>query len=91
MRVEAVQNERRPYINQQVKTDLLSNVLKRKQTDDSISHAIHPLATLLNNYRANSIQISTNEMKTQQQSTLHSILSATSRVKSPTRMRNANR
>ena len=86
MRVEAVQNERRPYINQQVKTDFLTSVLKRKPTDNSISHAIHPLTTLLNNYRDNSIQMATNEMKTQQQSTLHSILSSTSRAKSPTRM-----
>jgi 50S ribosomal subunit-associated GTPase HflX len=100
MRIEAVQNERRPYTTNHNKHDLmgpnLSNQRLRKQNDttslnlitsSSSSNGIYPLTSLLanlTNNRDNTIQITTNENKTQQQSTLHSILTSASRVKSPT-------
>jgi hypothetical protein len=98
MRIEAVQNERRPYTTSTIKHDLigtnLNNQRIRKQNDStslnlitSSSNGIYPLTSLLanlTNNRDNTIQITTNENKTQQQSTLHSILTSASRVKSPT-------
>lgn len=71
MRVEAVQNERRPYTN---KTDLLTNgnvnhQRIRKSNENQLD---------LQTYRDESIRL-INENKT-----LHSILSSSARVKSPT-------
>ena len=101
MRIEAVQNERRPYINPNTKQhELLSNVLAnqhlRKPVDpkslntvnslifrnfsiNQFDFQIHPLTSLLANLTTHR-----DENKSQQQSTLHSILTSTTRPKSPT-------
>ncbi|CAF0901894.1 unnamed protein product [Adineta steineri] len=100
MRIEAVQNERRPSTNNTNKHDLMINGINnqriRKQNDTnslntlitSSSNGIYPLTSLLanltNNRDMNTTQITTNENKNQQLSTLHSILTSTSRAKSPT-------
>ncbi|CAF2572971.1 unnamed protein product [Rotaria sp. Silwood2] len=101
MRVEAVQNERRPYTSHgDNKHDLMTNGINnqriRKQSDTislntlltSSSNGIYPLTSFLANLTNNRDNITqttaTNENKIQQQSTLHSILTSTSRVKSPT-------
>ncbi|CAF1640892.1 unnamed protein product, partial [Adineta ricciae] len=97
MRIEAVQNERRPSTTNTNKHDLMLNSIHnqrlRKSNDPSSlltssSNGIYPLTSLLanlTNSRDNTIQMSSSDHKNQQQqSTLHSILTSTSRVKSPT-------
>jgi len=87
MRVEAVQNERRPYTS---KTDLTNAqefhqrirtaVNENHTSKSSTSNSIYPLTTLLTNLNSNrdeSIRMN-NENKT-----LHSILTATSTIKTP--------
>jgi hypothetical protein len=73
MRIEAVQNERRPYTNKHL---INPNNLRGQKTNEN--SAVNDIQAYLNHNHDDSIRI-INENKT-----LHSILSSASRVKTPT-------
>ena len=76
MRIEAVQNERRPYTN---KSDFQQSDVsnQRIRTNDDMNIRNHPLASMLNQNRDEPVR-PINENKT-----LHSILTSSSTVKNP--------
>ncbi|CAF3387205.1 unnamed protein product [Rotaria socialis] len=80
MRVEAVQNERRPYTNKnELASNRNNNQCVRKQNEHNVlNSSSNDMQSFSNNKNDSAMRI-VNENKT-----LHSILSSTSRVKTPT-------
>jgi hypothetical protein len=76
MRIEAVQNERRPYTNKHHLINSNNNQRGGRKTNENSS--TNDIQSFINHNRDDSMRIIS------ENKTLHSILSSTSRVKTPT-------